>query len=62
VRKNMRLDQALLDAAKAALGVADETEAVTRALEIIVGNRRVADGIRALGGSRMFDESRIQDD
>lgn len=60
-RKNMRLDQALLDEARAALGVADETEAVTIALQRVVNNRRVADGIRALGGRRAVDASRIDD-
>ena len=58
-RKYMRLDQALLDEARAALGVADDTEAVTIALERVVDNRRVADGIRALGGRRAIDASRV---
>ena len=57
----MRLDQALLDAAKRALGTESETEAVTLALQRVVNNARVADGIRALGGRLMFDESRIND-
>lgn len=60
-RKNMRLDQALLDEARAALGAADETEAVTIALQRVVDNRRVADGIRALGGRRVVEASRIDD-
>lgn len=60
-RKNMRLDQALLDSAKHALGTESETEAVTLALQRVVDNARVADGIRALAGRRMFDESRIND-
>jgi len=61
VRKSMRLSQELLDEAREALGLEDETETVTAALKRIVGNKRVADGIRALGGSRIFDESRIRD-
>ena len=61
VRKNMRLSQELLDEAKQALGLDDETETVTMALKRIVGNKRVADGIRALGGSRIIDESRVHD-
>ena len=60
-RKNMRLDQALLDEAREALGVADETEAVTIALQRVVNNRRVAEGIRALGGRRAVDASRLDD-
>lgn len=60
-RKNMRLDQALLDEARAALGAADETEAVTIALQRVVDNRRVADGIRALGGRRVMEAARVGD-
>ena len=57
----MRLDQALLDEAKRALGTDSETEAVTLALQRIVHNARVADGLRAIAGRGMFDESRIND-
>lgn len=60
-RKNMRLDQALLDSAKRVPGTESETEAATLALQRVVDNARVADGIRALGGRRMFDESRTND-
>lgn len=57
----MRLDQELLNAAKQALGLSDETQTVTVALERVVANRRVADGITAMGGQRMLDASRIHD-
>lgn len=60
-RKNMRLDQTLLDAAKQALGLSDETQTVTVALERIVANQRVAEGIAEMGGRRVLDESRIRD-
>jgi Arc/MetJ family transcription regulator len=60
-RKNMRLDQALLDSAKRALGTASETEAVTLALRRVVDNARVAAGLRALGGSRILDAARVDD-
>lgn len=60
-RKNMRLDQTLLDSAKRALGTESETEAVTLALQRVVNNARVAEGIRALGGRLTVDESRIND-
>ena len=60
-RKNMRLDQTLLDSAKRALGAASETEAVTLALRRVVDNARAAEGIRALGGRRVIDASRIHD-
>lgn len=57
----MRLDQALLDEAKRALGTDSETEAVTLALQRVVDNERVLEGLRRLGGRCMFDESRIND-
>ena len=60
-RKNMRLDQGLLGAAREALGVADETAAVTVALERVVANRRAADALRAWGGRRALDASRLDD-
>ena len=60
-RKDMLLDQGLLDAAKRALGLSDETQTVTVALERIIANPRVADGIAAMGGRRVLDESRITD-
>lgn len=60
-RKNMRLDQTLLDSAKRALGTASETEAVTLALRRVVDNARVAAGLRALGGSLILDPARVDD-
>jgi len=60
-RKNMRLDQALLDSAKRALGTTSETEAVTLALRRVVDNARVAAGLRALGGTGIVDPARVDD-
>ena len=60
-RKNLRLDQALLDEAKRALGTESETEAVTIALQRVVDKRRFIDGFLSIAGRRMFDESRIND-
>ena len=60
-RKNMRLDQELLDSAKVALGTENETEAVTIALQRVVNNSVVASGIRALGGSGILNARRIGD-
>ena len=60
-RKNMRLDQDLLDSAKLALGTESETEAVTRALRRVVNNRLVANGLRALGGSHLVNARRVDD-
>lgn len=61
VRKNMRLDQRLLDQARRVLGAADETEAVTLALRRVVNNDRVAAGIRSIAGRREIDAARIED-
>lgn len=60
-RKNMRLDQALLDQAKRALGTESETEAVTLALQRVVDKERALDGLRRLGGRLALDEARIND-
>ena len=60
-RKNMRLDQRLLDQARRVLGAADETEAVTIALRRVVNNARVAAGIGAIAGRGEIDERRIED-
>lgn len=60
-RKNMRLDQRLLDQARQALDAADETEAVTIALRRVVNNARVAAGIRSIAGRMAIDEARIED-
>lgn len=60
-RKNLRLDQSLLDAARRALGADTETDAVTIALQRVVNNGRVAAGLRALGGSEVLDASRVDD-
>jgi Arc/MetJ family transcription regulator len=57
----MRLDQALLDSAKRALGTTSETEAVTLALRRVVDNARVAAGLRALGGSGIVDPASVED-
>lgn len=61
-RKNMRIDQKLLDEAKRILGAETETEAVTVALERIVGNERILAGLRALGGTRLVDPRLVEGD
>lgn len=48
VRKNMAMDQAKLDAARRALGVRTETEAIDLALDFVAFRREVADGIAAM--------------
>lgn len=50
VRKNMRLDQAKLDQAKEILGTSTETETVEQALEMIIFQHQVREGIRRIAG------------
>lgn len=49
-RKNFRLDQARLDAAKRALGARTETEAIETALDLVLFRRELVDGVNALVG------------
>lgn len=48
VRKNVAMDQRKLDAARRALGVATETEAIDLALDFVAFRREVARGITAV--------------
>jgi hypothetical protein len=50
VRKNFRLDQDRLDAARAALGARTETEAIEMALDLILFRQELVDGVDALVG------------
>lgn len=59
-RKTLDLDQQLLDEARTALGATTETETVRLALERVVENRSIAEGIRRLAGKRLFDRRRIK--
>jgi hypothetical protein len=58
VRKNFRLDQGRLDAAKRALGVRTETEAIETALDLVLFRQELVEGVDALVGARIaaFDE------
>ncbi len=61
VRKNVVMDQRKLDAARRALGVATETEAIDLALDFVAFRREVAQGIAAMrrvGGIEDVFESR----
>lgn len=59
-RKTLDLDQPLLDEARRVLGASTETETVRLALQRVVRNRRIADGIRALGGTKLVDRTRVE--
>jgi hypothetical protein len=60
-RKTLDVDQRLLDRARAALAASTETEAVRRALERVVDNRRVAEGILTMAGKNWVDRRRIDE-
>ena len=47
-RKNVLMDQRKLDAARHALGVATETEAIDLALDFVAFRREIAQGIAAV--------------
>lgn len=51
MRKNLHIDQRKLDAARRALGVKTETEAVDAALEAIAFRKEISEGIRHLRGA-----------
>jgi hypothetical protein len=50
VRKNLRLDQAKLDRAREILGAPTETETVEQALDTIIFQHEVSEGIRRIAG------------
>ena len=59
-KKTLNLDQALLNEARAALGVRTETETVHRALELIVRRERQVAGFREFLKLGPLDASRIE--
>jgi Arc/MetJ family transcription regulator len=48
VRKNLHIDQRKLDAARKALGVKTETEAVDAALDAIAFRKEISEGVQRL--------------
>jgi hypothetical protein len=56
VRKNVIMDQRKLDAARRALGVETETEAIDQALDLIAFGNEVAKGIAAVRRSGGVDD------
>ncbi|HEX8692549.1 MAG TPA: type II toxin-antitoxin system VapB family antitoxin [Longimicrobium sp.] len=59
-RKNLNIDQNKLDRAVKILGAHSETEAVDRALDLLVFREDLLEGIRRIGGTggveNFFDE------
>lgn len=51
VRKNMRLNQDVLDRARKVLGTRTETETVEQALQLVAFRQEVVDGIRSIAGT-----------
>ena len=56
VRKNVAMDQRKLDAARRALGVATETEAIDLALDFVAFRREVARGLAAMRRAGGIDD------
>jgi hypothetical protein len=56
VRKNVVMDQRKLDAARRALGVDTETEAIDLALDFVVFRREVAEGLAAMRRAGGIDD------
>lgn len=54
--KHLKLDQRKIDFAKRYFGVASEREAIDRALELIIQERRIARRLRPLGGVLRGDD------
>lgn len=53
-RKNLWISQSKLDTAKKELGAATETEAIDRALDLVVFQREVRQGLKAMAGRGGF--------
>lgn len=58
-KKTLKLDQALLDRARQALGARTETDTVTRALEAVLRREQQIQGLRALAAIGPIDADRI---
>jgi len=56
VRKNVAMDQGKLDAARRALGVKTETEAIDQALDFVAFHEELARGIAAVRRSGGVDD------
>lgn len=59
VKKNLRLHQSKIDAARAALGTTTETETIETALDLVVFRKELVEGVRSMRGSKLvnyFDE------
>jgi DNA polymerase III epsilon subunit-like protein len=60
-RKNLNIDQRKLDRARQLLGVPTETEAVDRALALVLLRQELVEGVRRIAGSGGVDNA-FEDD
>ena len=60
-RKNLNIDQRKLDRARQLLGVPTETEAVDRALALVLLRQELVEGVRRISGSGGVDNA-FEDD
>jgi len=59
IKKNIRLHQSKIDAARKILGTETETETIEQALDLVVFRQELLDGMRAMRGAKIvnyFDE------
>jgi hypothetical protein len=59
-KKNLRLHQSKIDEAREILGTATETETIEAALDLVVFRKELAEGVRAMRGTKLvnlFDEA-----
>jgi hypothetical protein len=54
-RKNLRLHQSKIDAARVVLGTTTETETIEAALDLIVFRNELVEGVRAMRGADLAD-------
>jgi hypothetical protein len=55
IKKNLRLRQKKIDAARAILGTSTETETIETALDLVVFRQELLDGLRAMRGADIED-------
>lgn len=57
VRKNYRLDPALIANAQAVLGTSTETETIAQALDLVAFRRETIDGVRVMAGAELLGDA-----
>lgn len=54
-KKNLRLHQSKIDAARKLLGTSTETETIEAALDLVIFRAELVEGIRAMRGAQLDD-------